>query len=584
MKKKGLLVVLCIVLAAMLCSACVELEESTLKELSGALESFAQGQAAPVEEAPAEKLLDGKIIILHTNDIHGRAEATNDSLGYAGVAQIKQNLEDQGAIVYLMDAGDAMQGAPVVNFFTGESAVEFMNAAGYDVACPGNHELDWGIDNFEQHVGEANFPYICANLVHEVGGEPVLDCHVMIDTPNGFKLGVFGLDTPEAKTKTNPALTQGITFLAEDELVACAQKEVDELKAEGCDLIICLGHLGQDEESKPNRSIDLLEKVTGIDLFIDGHSHTTLDNGEMDGDTLRVSTGCYNAALGYVVYEAKEEEDGTKKLVVSDKGLYKAADSFKILMGSGKPMPLDEEVDVLVEAADAIVDEAWSTVFAETAVFLNGEKAPGNRTEETNLGDFCTDAILWKAKQASGRDVVAAFTNGGGIRASIEIGPITMKDMKTVFPFGNTICTLDMKGSEILEMLEAGTFCTPEAVGAFPQVSGIVYTVDTTKPFEQGEQYPDSTYYAPANPGTRVTIASIGGEDFDPEKIYTVATNNFSAAGGDTFYVCKYAYQTSGIDTGVALEDGLIDYIQSELGGVIGEQYAEPQGRITVIQ
>ena len=170
---------------------------------------------------------------------------------------------------------------------------------------------------------------------------------------------------------------------------------------------------------------------------------------------------------------------------------------------------------------------------------------------ETNLGDFACDAILWAAQQAMGDQVVAAVTNGGGIRASIKAGDISMNDMKTVFPFGNEVATLTVKGSELLEALEAATCTTPDAIGAFPQVAGIEFTVDTSVPYENGEMYPDSTYYAPAKPGARVTIQTVGGEPFDAEKLYTIATNDFTAAGGDTYYAFRYANQTTCYKTGL---------------------------------
>lgn len=181
-----------------------------------------------------------------------------------------------------------------------------------------------------------------------------------------------------------------------------------------------------------------------------------------------------------------------------------------------------------------------------------------------------------------GDKVVAALTNGGGIRATIQIGDVTMLDMKTVFPFGNTVATLEVSGATLLEALEAATYTTPDAIGAFPQVAGIEYTIDTTVPFEKGEAYPGTTYFAPAKPGSRVTIQTVGGEPWDADKMYTIATNDFVAAGGDTYYRFAYDYKQTGINTGVAMEDALVNYTRDVLGGVIGQQYAQPAGRITI--
>ena len=524
----------------------------------------------------------GRLVILHTNDVHGRAVAdpAGKVLGYAAIAQYKKDLEAAGDSVLLLDAGDASQGTPLVNLSMGKTAIEFMNAAGYDAITPGNHEFDWGLDNARQLAGLADFPMLSANIINHLEGDLTFAAHKIFDMPNGMKVGVFGLTTPETMTKAHPDKVRGIDFLQGEALYEAARKQVEELKAAGADIVVLLSHLGMDEESAPNRSQDVLENATGIDLVIDGHSHTLLEKGKKVGDTLVVSTGYNGQNLGVVVY------DGEKFTASLFAGLGKSA----VVEVEGVPYSallsakLDPEVAELVNSTNRAVKEELSKVFAKTEVFLNGERDPGNRTEETNLGDFAADAILWAARQALGDQVAAAITNGGGIRASIQVGDITMNDMKTVFPFGNEVSVLEVKGSELLEALEAATSATPKALGAFPQVSGIVFSIDTTVPYENGEQYPDSTYYAPAKPGSRVKIESVGGQPFDPEALYIIATNDFTAAGGDTYYAFRYPNATSGYKTGVALEDALVNYVTTVLGGVVGQDYANPQGRITVIK
>ena len=525
--------------------------------------------------------LEGKLVILHTNDIHGRAVVADDAFGYARIATLKKNLEAMGASVLLVDAGDFSQGTPVVNIGYGKNAVAFLNAAGYDIAILGNHELDWGFDNMYQNMTDAEFDILCANLTRTAGGDLVFPANKIIELPNGVKAGFFGLSTPETMTKTHPDKVKGITISMNEALYADAQKQVDELTAAGCDLIVCLSHLGDAEESIPNRSVDMLNNVTGIDVCIDGHSHTTIDGGKMYGDTVLTSTGSYSEAIGYVIVDIAKADGETTKTITA--GLYTLADDTEALLATGSKLAVDEEVAAIVNAIDAEIEAALSDVFATTEVLLNGERSPGVRTEETNLGDFACDAILWAAKQALGEDAVhAALTNGGGIRASIQAGPVTMKDMKTVFPYGNEVAVVTLKGSELLEALEAATFCTPEAVGAFPQVAGIEFTIDTTVAYTNGALYDNSTYYAPAAPGTRVTITTVAGEPFDPEKDYVIATNDFTAAGGDTYGALAYPFKQSGYKTGVALEDALVTYTQQVLDGVIGAQYAAPQGRITI--
>ena len=209
---------------------------------------FSLGITAGAEE-PAEDL-SGSIIILHTNDVHGAID------GYAKAAALKKTYEDMGAYVLLMDAGDFIQGDPTVSTSEGAAAVELMNMAGYDVAAPGNHEFDYGYANLKELAGEADFPIVAANVLY--GGKTAFGDNVTFTAPDGTKIGVFGLDTPETATKAHPAKIKGVTFLADDELFACAQEQVDELEAEGCDVIVCLGHLGIDDESTGNRSMDLL--------------------------------------------------------------------------------------------------------------------------------------------------------------------------------------------------------------------------------------------------------------------------------------------------------------------------------------
>ena len=244
----------------------------------------------------------------------------------------------------------------------------------------------------------------------------------------------------------------------------------------------------------------------------------------------------------------------------------------------------DADVQAAADEITTAVDAEYSAVFAKSEVLLNGERAPGNRTEQTNLGTLITDAMVWSvvsegAMEAYYEAPVVGVTNGGGIRAPIAIGDVTKNDIVTVLPFGNTVAVIYVKGSELLEALEASTYCTPEAVGGFPQTSGIEWTLDTTKEYDQGDVYTlngkESSYYAPASI-QRVTITAINGEPFDENATYAVVTNNFCAAGGDTYNVFNRAYSEGfGFDTGIPMDEAVMDYVTDVLNGVIGEQYAE---------
>ena len=506
-----------------------------------------------------ESDLKGAIVILHTNDVHGAISE------YAKVAALKASYEKLGAYVLLMDAGDFSQGDPTVSISQGATAVELMNMAGYDVATTGNHEFDYGYANLTKLADQAQFPIVAANVLYK--GKVAFEDHMTFTSPTGVKIGVFGLATPETATKANPAKIKDVKILAGQSMFDCAQAQVDALKADGCDIIVCLGHLGIDAESVGNRSIDLLEKVKGIDIFIDGHSHSTLDDilevtkdTGMVGRTMLTSTGTKLNNVGAVVIK----DDGITTMPFStDEAI----------------VTPDKTVADRAAAIQAEIDKDYGTVFAKTEVDLNGVKAEV-RSGETNLGDLITDALVWGAKDA-GIKVDAAVTNGGGIRASIAKGDITKKDINTVLPFGNTLSIVKLTGAELLEALEASTYCTPDTIGGFPHVSGIVFTVDTTKAYDAGDLYPGSTYHAPKSIN-RVTIQSVGGKAFNPKTTYTIATNDFMAAGGDTYY----AFNAAGfVDTGVPMDEVVMDYITEELNGkVSAADYGEPAGRITIVK
>lgn len=506
----------------------------------------------------------GKTVILHTNDVHGAIE------GYAKVAALKAEFEAAGANVLLMDAGDFSQGETFVSVSRGAAAVELMNMAGYDVAAPGNHEFDYGYAQLKTLTEAADFPVLAANI--KCGDDNVFGNHIVL-TAGETRVGVFGLDTPETATKAHPAKIAGVTFVSAQELYTLAQAEVDALKAENCDYIICLGHLGIDEESarEGNRSIDLLENVTGIDVFIDGHSHSTLEQvqeatggtGKV-GDTCLTSTGTKLANIGVVILDGETITIAS----ISAEDITVAGD------------------DAIAARAREIQDEIkaeYGAAFATSAVNLNGDRDPGNRTEETNLGDLITDAMLWYVTKDGGLEVddahVVAMTNGGGIRASIEAGDISKNSVNAVLPFDNTVAIIYVTGTQLLEALEASTFCTPTAAGAFPQIGGMNITVDATREFAQGDLYPSSTYHAPASIN-RVTIDSVNGRAFSLTDTYAVVSNDFCAAGGDTYY----AFSTATVmDTGTPLDEAVMQYITTVLEGTVDERYARPAGRITII-
>ena len=536
--------------------------------LSLSCTAFAAGEAKP---------LDGKTVILHSNDVHGAIDL------YAAMASLKADYEAQGAEVILADAGDYSQGTVYVSVNKGADAVTMMNATGYDVATIGNHEFDYGYAQLAENMKAAKFKVLCADVLG-ADGKTIFDANTIIEK-GGVKIGFFGLETPEAQTKANPKLIEGLQFLAGkdgSELYNCAAAQVADLKAKGADLVVCLAHLGVDESSEPYTSYDLAKNVKGIDFIIDGHSHTVMTAGP-NKEAIQ-STGTAFANIGVITID-----NATKKIVGNElKAVWhteKNADGKSVTVVDYKTR--DEKVAAAAKAIIDPIDKAYGEKFAVSKVELNGAKAPnGNRDSETNLGDLITDAMLWKIRTQATVSVpaenVVAVTNGGGIRATVKAGDVTKKDINTVLPFGNTLAVVYVTGAELLEALEASTYCTPKSLGGFPQAAGVTFTVKTYEEYDANpDPYPKSTYYGPKSI-QRVTIDNVNGKKFDLTATYAVVTNNFVAGGGDTYYA--FAAATDQFDTGLPLDEVVMEYITQELKGVIGESYAEPAGRITVDQ
>lgn len=525
--------------------------------------SMMSGVFAAVTLPGEDDDLSGQLVILHTNDSHGRIKEDGTSMGMSAVKYLANRYENAGASVLILDAGDTLHGLPIVTASRGESAVDVMNAVGYSAMAPGNHDFNYGYEHILELEEEMNFPVLAANVTYEADGSLVFGDHIVI-TCGEYTIGVFGMATPETVTKTNPNNVVGLDF-NEDNLAGIAQAQCDELKELGCDIIICLAHLGDDVSSTPYRSTDVLEQVTDIDLWVDGHSHSVLnDDGEahLVNGTLVASTGEYTKNIGVVTYDGAE----------FDAGLVHYADLCNTYEQDGEIITefygYDPEITALVQNYYDEMMEFYSEVVGHTDVLLNGTRE-FVRTQETNLGDLAADAILAAAPNAD-----FALTNGGGIRANIEIGDITRYDLFTVFPFGNMVATVELTGAQIVYILEAATHACPGIDGAFPQVSGITFEIHTYIEYE-GE------YANPTNPGSRIQNVCINGEPIDLDATYVMATNDFLAAGGDTYAILAENFENSGILIGINLEDALINYIQNIDDNCAG--YAEPAGRIVIV-
>lgn len=474
------------------------------------------------------------LVLLHTNDIHGRMlEGEYDGMGFAKLATLANEFRSENDNVLFLDAGDALHGVPIATLTEGESVVRVMNAVGYDVMAPGNHDFNYGADRLMELAAMAEFPVLAAN-VYKADGTRLMNAYELFEF-EGFTVAVFGLATPETTTKSHPNNTVGLTFT--DPLEE-AQKVVEELDGMA-DIVVALVHLGQDESTQETwRSTTVAERVDGIDVMVDGHSHTLLPEGMMVGDTLLASAGDYGKNLGVV------------ELVITDGELTEAF-ARVILKEETAELEAQQEIIDLITVYEEMGQATLAQVAGETTVELVGVRELV-RAGETNLGNMLTDAML----DLSGADI--AFSNGGGIRASIPAGTITRGNIVDVFPFGNLIEVKEVTGAMMKEILEHGTDAYPEPAGKFPHVSGMTYQIDLSRPV-----------------GDRIVNMMVNGEPIDMEATYELATNDFVAAGGDGYSMLGDLPYVKSMS---ALDEALFMYIQ-ELG-VISPQV---EGRITVV-
>ncbi|MEG1528563.1 MAG: 5'-nucleotidase C-terminal domain-containing protein [Clostridia bacterium] len=499
--------------------------------------------------------MTGQVVVIHTNDTHGRAiadvKARTPQLGFARVKTLKAMYEKAGATVVTLDAGDVLHGLPIANMTKGENIVKILNQVGYDAMVPGNHDFNYGTARLLQFAGKdatytgATFAgkILSANFAKDDNTKP-LDSHIVIER-GGKKIGIFGLSTKETLTKSHPDNTKGYKF---NDIVATATEEVAALKALNCDYIIALTHLGLDLSSGNETSQYLAEQVTGINLIVDGHSHTTLTTGKLVNGALIVSAGNYIERIGVVVLNGAS----ITASLVNDKTLEEEATTKALLT------QLNAETETLLAEKVGV-----------TSVTLNGIRNNVRRSQ-TNLGDFATDAMKFYG------NAELAFTNGGGIRTNIEKGDITKKDLVTVFPFGNYVVTKTVSVGTIKAMLEHGIKDYPSTSGGFPQIAGFKYVFDGER--SAGDRVISITIGKATvyKDGAYQPIVKGQPETYE-NKTYSLATNDFTAAGGDGYTMLKACGEIGQFG---ALEEALIAYLAS---GVDMNNYKYSSNRMTEV-
>ena len=526
-------------------------------------ESAAGSEAAPAEEttetageetaAAGETEAAGGVTVLYTNDIH--TYITKD-LTYSKVAAYKDSLEN----VLLVDAGDHIQGTAYGSMDKGATIAQLMNAAGYDLATLGNHEFDYGMDGCMAAIEAADFPYVSCNFYHEangVAGENVLDSYKVFEM-GGVKIAFIGITTPESFTKSTPSYFQdengnyiyGIAGGTDGEaLYTAVQNAIDAASAEA-DYVIALGHLGVDESSQPWTSREVIANTTGLDAFIDGHSHTTIPMEEVTdegGNTVILTqTGSYLDAVGQMTIAA----DGTitTQLLTAEN------------LAEVTP---DAEVKAIEDAWVAELDEQLGQVIGYSQVTLDNYDAEGNRLvrkQETNTGDFAADALYYLFDEMD-LDVDVAVMNGGGVRNEAVTGEISYQTCKAIHTFGNVACLQTVTGQQLLDALEWGakdvTADGSVENGGFLHVSGLRYTINTAIP--STVQQDDKGVWTGGPTGAyRVTNVEVLNNEtgaYEPLDL----TAQYNLAG--------YNYTLRDLGDGFAMFDGavnVLDYVSED--------------------
>lgn len=467
----------------------------------------------------------GNIVIFHTNDMHARFSHDDDggkSIGLAEMAAaVKMVKKETGAVLWL-DAGDTLHGMPNINISRGDNAVLLLNQAGLDAMVPGNHDFNYGSSQLVKLSKKMRFPVLSANLVEKNTGQRLFPAYRIFKLPNDIKVAVFALCTPESAYKTNPAIIKGLVFLNP---VTVAQNMIKELKPK-CDVLVALMHMGVDESSVYT-SERIARESPGIDLIIDGHSHTALTAGERVGDTLIVQTGWHEYRLGRVDLQLKEHK------LVQDTAKLLTAEDLKAIA----PVP-DIGVEMTMKKINLRNKKLLGEVVAHSDKQLTSDRVVLRRSE-SELGNLCADALRWRTKA----DI--AIINGGSMRSDLPVGNVTRADILAIFPFGNTVRVAEVPGKTVREILEHSVYGYPAAFGGFLDVSGLTFSFDPTKPI-----------------GSRIGGIWMNGLPLDENRTYTLAAPDFIFSGGDNYVMVKDLPIVGEFDT---CESILTDYL-NEVG------------------
>lgn len=471
------------------------------------------------------------VYVLYTNDIHCEVS------GYPALAAYRAQLLENGENVVTVDAGDAIQGEAIGAQTKGSAIIDIMNTVGYDYAIPGNHEFDYSLSTFLDLTKNADFTYLSANFVDLQTGSTVFTPYAVKDF-DGKKAAFIGICTPETYTKSTPVYFQDengnyLYSFSENTFYETIQNTIDQAREDGADIVIAVGHLGINGTASGWKSTDVIANTTGIDVFIDGHSHETIANSiyqNKDGEDVPLtSTGTKfdNFGIMKIQIDASNDISITTQLLHPSEVTYDSSEAASEAYHSvqNKIDHYNQELSYLYEVLGT----------AEIELTINNAEGVRRiRSGETNLGDFVADAY----RSICQADI--ALVNGGGIRASVSAGDVTRKSLMDVNPWNNAMCVIEASGQQILDALEHGARNLPEENGGFLQVSGLTYDIDTWKesPVIMDEQ---GTFQSidPAKE-RRITNVKVNGQALEPDKMYTVCGSVYTLQNsGDGFTMFK---------------------------------------------
>lgn len=513
--------------------------------------------------AEADSVKADDIVIVHTNDVHCGVD------NYAKVAAYRDAMAKETKYVALVDAGDSLQGDTVGALSRGEYIAEIIKAVGYDIITPGNHEFDWGMDQFMKLSAQEGAKYISANF--RKNGERVFDAYTIKEFGDK-KVAFVGMNTPETITKSTPSFFQNeagefiYDFCAGNngkDLYAAVQAAIDAAEAEGADYIIGLSHLGIDTQSAPFRSTDVIANTTGMDAVIDGHSHSVIEN----------TTHKNKDGKNVILTQTGEKADNIGMLKIAADGTITA----ELVKGYAETnATVAAKVKAIQDKLTALTDK----YVGKSDITLSDKDADGHRAvrnQESTIGNFCADAY----KEVSGAQI--GWVQGGGVRESINAGIVNFGDLLAINPWSNTIVVVELTGQQILDALEHGASTCPDENGGFLNVAGMSYDIDVDVPTPVVKD--SNGMFVKINGERRVKNVKVADKAIDPAATYSVASTAYILQNqGDGYTMFSGAKDVTPANCkGETDVNMLVKYLDSKLGGTIPAKYAQTEGRINIV-